>query len=106
MTNDGLAIEANGRVVGVAVRVRGGFMFFASDPEFKVLEASIFRDAEMVRRRVAEIVQPKQSSNEQTAMEASQSSTAAAIGAVGSNVVLLRPRRWHTNGDPEPPDAA
>ena len=106
MTDDGLAIEAGGRVVGVAVRVRGGFMFFASDPEFKVLEARVFRGAEMVRRRVAEIVQAKQSSNEQAAMEVSQSSTAAAIGALGSNVVLLRPRRWHTNGDPEPPDAA
>jgi len=55
---------------------------------------------------VVEIVQPKQSSKEHTAMEASQSSTAAAIGAVGSNVVLLRPSRWHTNGDPDPSDAA
>jgi hypothetical protein len=33
MLDDRFLIEADGRVVGVAVRVRGGFMFFSSDPD-------------------------------------------------------------------------
>jgi hypothetical protein len=106
MTDEGLAIETNGRVVGVAVRVRGGFMFFASDPEFKMLEANVFRSAEMIRRRVTDIVQAKQSLKEPTAIGVPPNGSAAPIAALGSNVVLFRPRPWHTHEDPEPPDAA
>jgi hypothetical protein len=103
MKDEGLAVETNGHVVGVAVRVRGGFMFFASDPEFKVLEAKVFRGVEMVRRRVDGLVRARQGPKEQAVMEASPNRTPAAIGAVDSNVVLLRPTRGYTKVDPGPP---
>jgi hypothetical protein len=64
MMDEGFVIENGGRVVGVAVRVRGGFMFFSSDPDLNELEATVFRRAEMVTRRVAEIVQAKRCSRE------------------------------------------
>lgn len=106
MTDEGVIIEADGRVVGVAVRVRGGFMFFSSDPDFNELEATVFRRAEMVTQRVAEIVQAKRCSRECTMVEAPPSWSAFAIDVGGGNVVPLRPRQHHTNADPEPPDAA
>jgi len=104
MMDEGIVIENDGRVVGVAVRVHGGFMFFSTDPDLKVLEATVFPRVEMVTRQVAEIVQAKRSSTGRTAMEG-----AAGWGATkicDSNVVRLRPRRLHTISDPEPPDAA
>lgn len=54
MCDDRIVIRFDGRVVGVAVRVRGGFMFFSSDPNLKELEAKIFSNAKAVGRRVAE----------------------------------------------------
>lgn len=35
-------VEAEGRVVGIALRCAGGFRFFASDSRFRVLERRIF----------------------------------------------------------------
>ena len=52
--SDRFVVEANRRVVGVAVRVPGGFQFFASDPEFMPLEAKIFKRAKMMMQRVAQ----------------------------------------------------
>ena len=37
------AIECGRKVVGVAVRVRGGFRFFCSDPRFQSLDLQQFR---------------------------------------------------------------
>lgn len=59
MMDEGLVIESDGRVVGVAVRVRGGFMFFSTDPDLKLLEGTVFGRVEMVARQVAEIAQAK-----------------------------------------------
>jgi len=36
------AVEADRRVVGVAVRGAGGFRFFSSDPDYAGLEAETF----------------------------------------------------------------
>lgn len=37
------AIEVGGISAGLALRERGGFSFFASDPRFRVLDGSHFR---------------------------------------------------------------
>ncbi len=57
MLDNRFIIESNGRVAGVAVRVRGGFMFFSSDPALKQLEGSIYPHAKSIGRRVAEFTQ-------------------------------------------------
>ena len=57
--DEGLIIKSDGRIVGVVVPVRGGFMFFSSDVDLKILEGAIFPRVEMVTRRVAEIRQAK-----------------------------------------------
>lgn len=40
--SDRFLVEFERRAVGVAVRVAGGFRFFASDPQFGGLEGRIF----------------------------------------------------------------
>lgn len=40
--SDRFLVEFERRAVGVAVRVAGGFRFFASDPNFGALEGRIF----------------------------------------------------------------
>ena len=104
MMDEGLIIETDGRVVGVAVRVRGGFMFFSSDPDLKILEATVFRRVEMITQRVTEILQYGGSSKEQTSIGIPPSYSPSIDG--GGNVVRLHPRRCRTTIDPEPPDAA
>ena len=93
MFDDRFLIESDGRAVGVAVRVRGGFMFFSSDPDLKELEAKIFPRAKSIGQRVTEFVRAKRNANDQ--------SLAAA------NVVPLRmPQRERPHTDDPPPFAA
>jgi hypothetical protein len=40
--SDRFLVEFERRAVGVAVRVAGGFRFFASDPDFGALEGRVF----------------------------------------------------------------
>jgi len=40
--SDRFLVEFERRPAGVAVRVPGGFRFFASDPDFGTLEGSVF----------------------------------------------------------------
>lgn len=42
-------------MVGVAVRVPGGFKFFSSHPDFSPLEAKVFRKARLIGRSLAEL---------------------------------------------------
>jgi hypothetical protein len=56
--SNGFAVEVDRRVVGVAVRVPGGFKFFSSDPAFFPFEAKIFRKAGSIGRRLAKLVRP------------------------------------------------
>jgi hypothetical protein len=39
---DRFVVEADKKVVGIAIRVRGGFQFVCSDPEFRSLDTRIF----------------------------------------------------------------
>jgi len=43
-------VEVNRRVVGIAVRARGGFKFFASDHAFRSLDGQTFPGARAVER--------------------------------------------------------
>lgn len=48
---DRFAVEADRHVVGVAVRVAGGFRFFTSDPAFEGLEDRIYPRARALEQR-------------------------------------------------------
>ncbi len=55
MSGDRFVVEADRKVVGVAVRVPGGFKFFSSDPAFRELEATTFPRAKAMARRISEM---------------------------------------------------
>ena len=59
MSGDRFVVEADRKVVGVAVRVPGGFKFFSSDPDFNALEAQTFPRARVMVQRIAEIAQSR-----------------------------------------------
>ncbi|MGZ8335670.1 MAG: hypothetical protein ACXWU1_03300 [Allosphingosinicella sp.] len=53
--SDRFAVEADRRVVGVAVRAPGGFRFFSSEPAFFALEGRIFARARTLVQSAAKI---------------------------------------------------
>jgi hypothetical protein len=53
--SDNFVVQAEKQVVGIAVRVPGGFRFFTSDPAYKGLEAQVFAKARSIDRLAAEI---------------------------------------------------
>lgn len=55
--SDRFVVEAERKVVGVAVRVPGGFRFFSSDPAYAEIEGQTFPRAKSMARLVAEIAQ-------------------------------------------------
>ena len=52
---DRFVVEADHRAVGVAVRARGGFRFFSSDPAYAGLEGRLFPHARAMGRAVNEL---------------------------------------------------
>ena len=52
--SDRFVVEANRQVVGIAVRVPGGFQFFCSNPDYRGLEGTVFPRARSVEGVVAE----------------------------------------------------
>ena len=52
MSTQRFAVEFDRRVVGIAVRVPGGFMFFASDDDFQELDGKLFPRARAIARRL------------------------------------------------------
>ena len=52
MSTQRFAVEFDRRVVGIAVRVPGEFMFFASDDDFEHLDGEIFPRARAIARRL------------------------------------------------------
>lgn len=52
--SDRFLVEFERRAVGVAVRVPGGFRFFASDPTFSALEGRVFRRVRAMMRHVTQ----------------------------------------------------
>jgi hypothetical protein len=53
--SDHFVVQAEKQVVGIAVRVPGGFRFFTSDPAYKGLETQVFAKARSIDRLAAEI---------------------------------------------------
>ena len=53
--SDRFVVEADRRVVGLAVRAPGGFKFFSSDPDYLSLEGRTFARAKAMARDVARI---------------------------------------------------
>lgn len=47
-------IEINRRVVGLAIRVKGGFRFVASDIAFRKLEGKVFSKLRLIDRSAEE----------------------------------------------------
>lgn len=52
--SDRFVVEADRQVVGVAVRVAGGYQFFSSNPDFEFLEGRVFPRARSMQHQVAE----------------------------------------------------
>jgi len=50
MITQRFAVEFDRRTVGIAVRVPGGFMFYASDRRFDAMDGRLFRRARAIER--------------------------------------------------------
>ena len=48
-------VEANKRIVGIAIRVPGGFEFVCSDPEFRSMDGRVFPRARKLASSIAEL---------------------------------------------------
>jgi hypothetical protein len=55
MSDQRFAVEFERRTVGIAVRVPGGFMFFASDEEFDALDGRVFPRARAIQRQLEKV---------------------------------------------------
>lgn len=56
------AVEYQRQTVGIAVRVPGGFMFFASDDRFEELDGQLFPRARAIQRRLEKVAGHRPSS--------------------------------------------
>jgi exonuclease I len=57
--NQRFAVEFDRRTVGIAVRVPGGFMFYASDSRFDEMDGQVFRRARAIQRELKKADQKK-----------------------------------------------
>ena len=55
MIHQRFAVEFDRRTVGIAVRVPGGFMFYASDPRFETMDGWLFRRARAIERQLKRV---------------------------------------------------
>lgn len=53
--SDRFVVEANRRVVGIAVRVAGGYQFFSSNPAYRGLDSQVFPHARTVTHMAQEV---------------------------------------------------
>ena len=63
---DRYVVEADRRVVGVAVRAPGGFRFFASDAAFLEADAKLFPRAKILARRIADIARGRRQASKRS----------------------------------------
>ena len=54
--SDRFVVEADKKVVGIAVKVPGGYRFYSSDPDFLQMEGTTFPRAKAMAQKVAQIV--------------------------------------------------
>ena len=62
MTNQRFVVQFDRRTVGIAVRVPGGFMFYASDDQFDQMDGRIFTRARAIERQLTKVVSRQQRS--------------------------------------------
>jgi hypothetical protein len=55
MITQRFAVEFDRRTVGIAVRVPGGFMFYASDQRFDGMDGRLFRRARAIERELKRV---------------------------------------------------
>lgn len=55
MSSQRFAVEFERRTVGIAVRVPGGFMFFASSDEFEPIDGRLFPRARVLERELKKV---------------------------------------------------
>ncbi len=53
---DRFIVEADKRVVGIAISVPGGFQFVCSDPDFRSMDRKVFRRARTLAGDVTQLV--------------------------------------------------
>ena len=59
MITQRFAVEFDRRTVGIAVRVPGGFMFYASDRRFDEMDGRMFRRARAIERELKKVTKRK-----------------------------------------------
>lgn len=64
------AVEADRQVVGIAVRVPGGFQFFSSDAGYRELEGTVYRRARAMIHRAAQLSRRKRRDSRRAALPA------------------------------------
>jgi len=57
--NQRFVVEFDRRTAGIAVRVPGGFMFYASDNSFDEMDGRVFRRARAIQRELKKVDQKK-----------------------------------------------
>ena len=55
MISQRFAVEFDGRTVGIAVRLDGGFVFYASDPRLEAIDGDSFGRARAIERKLRKI---------------------------------------------------
>ena len=55
MVTQRFAVEFDRRTVGIAVRVPGGFMFYASDDTFSEMDGQLFPRARSIERQLSKV---------------------------------------------------
>jgi len=55
MITQRFAVEFERRTVGVAARVPGGFIFYASDDRFNQMDGRVFRRARTIERQLRKV---------------------------------------------------
>jgi hypothetical protein len=64
------AVEADRQVVGIGVRVPGGFQFFSSNEDYRELEGTVFRRARAMIHRAAQLSRRKRRDSRRAAVPA------------------------------------
>ena len=65
MINQRFVVQLDRRTVGIAVRVPGGFIFYASDNEFDELDGRIFKRARAIERQLMKVAKKQQRASRQ-----------------------------------------
>jgi hypothetical protein len=60
VTTQRFAVEFDRRTVGIAVRVPGGFMFYASSDDFDEMDGRLFRRARAIERELRKVARRRQ----------------------------------------------